>query len=96
MTNKSQQISYLRIANTAVAWFFIIKAPINFASLWLLADGLSFLEILFYAGSLTPETDAMLRAVADLMWTALLIFGGVMYQARHQESVEGLTVDNLN
>ena len=78
MSNKSQQMSYLRIGNTAISWFFTIKSPFKLVCIWSLAEVLSIIDLVTDDHkSLTPQTDSMLRYVADIMWTTLLMFSSL-------------------
>ena len=51
MSTRSQQISYVRIANTAIAWFMVRDGPKEFGGMWLLSDFLSLIELGFRNGS---------------------------------------------
>ena len=51
MSTKSQLISYVRIATTAIAWFMVRESPVNFGGMWLLSDALSLIELMFRNGS---------------------------------------------
>ena len=85
MSNKSQQISYLRIGNSSIAWFFLRVQPVKFGAMMVLADGLSVLELLFQSGSTSPYSDKMLRCVADMMWSTMLIFAGLQVVSAQPE-----------
>lgn len=71
-----------------MAWFFLRVQPVNFGMLWLVADALSLLELLFL-DDLTPFSDKMLRCVADMMWTTMLIFAGLQVRASAGVAAEG-------
>ena len=49
----------------------------KFGVMWLLADALSVMELMFQKDSLEPFSDRMLRYVADMMWTTMIIFAGL-------------------
>mmetsp|Transcript_15006 Transcript_15006/g.20371 ORF Transcript_15006/g.20371 Transcript_15006/m.20371 type:complete len:82 (+) Transcript_15006:21-266(+) len=71
-------MSYLRIGNSGIAWFFALKMPFKFAVVALMADTLSLIDVASSGDSLAPMTDSMLRIVADMLWTTIIIFAGLM------------------
>jgi len=78
MTSESQ-ISYLRIAGSAVAWFCIAERPLEFGAVWVMSDLLSWFSTACLSGKgKTPMTDKMLRNVADILWASILMFSRVI------------------
>ena len=83
--SKSQQISYLRIGNSAIAWFYAMRMPVRLLTLAAVADGLSCIEVMISSGEKpkegkkkeSREADRMLRCVADLMWTTILLYAPI-------------------
>ena len=81
MSNWSQQISYLRIAGTAVGWCLIAKHPFEFGAVWAACDLLSWLSLLCCGVSKSPLTDYLLTYVADIMWASIMMFSRVQIAA---------------
>ena len=67
----------MRIANSAIGWFFVTKSPYKFTVVAVMCDMLSFVDLGINDGGLAPTTDAMLKMVADMMWTMIIIFAGL-------------------
>ena len=92
MSSKSQRINYLRIGTCSFAWYFILENPVQFAAMWAVGDALSFLDHFIGEATMTPETDAMLEYVADIMWSTILCFSTVRVAAMNAMHSETPTV----
>ena len=53
------------------------KSPYKFIIVASMCDSLSLIELCMNDGGLAPTTDSMLRIVADMMWTMIIMFAGL-------------------
>ena len=72
-------MSYLRLANSAIGWFFAPKTPYKFGIVALMCEALGIMDLALdkYEDSVSPTTDSMLRIVADMMWTIIIMFASL-------------------